>query len=309
MIFNMVGGGGGSGATLVVSSPANVSVTVSKDDKSYTKNSGSLGSATFKGLSTGTWTVTISGNGQTATKTIEITADYAITIAFFSATINITYPANSNCVVANSGGQTVASDTNTGTSAKTWTATVNAKGTYTVTATATDGSGKTKSTTVSITADGQVKTVTLTYELVLFNNGVVSGYAWDSSNAESSYGRAQVSGGLINLWGYTWDNNISLQPGWGEIGISSAIDLSDYSTLKVRLKKIDSADGTAKIQVGTTALGDNTATKKVTLTAGTTTSLDISSITGSKYISLYAQSNTSTYGNSIDAYFDKVWLE
>ena len=70
MIFNMVGGGGGSGATLVVSSPANVSVTVSKDDKSYTKNSGSLGSATFKGLATGTWTVVISGNGQTATKTI-----------------------------------------------------------------------------------------------------------------------------------------------------------------------------------------------------------------------------------------------
>ena len=83
-------GGAGGGATRVISSPANVSVTVSKDDKSYTKNSGSLGSATFKGLATGTWTVTISGNGQTATKTIEITADYAITIAFFSATINIT---------------------------------------------------------------------------------------------------------------------------------------------------------------------------------------------------------------------------
>ncbi len=309
MIFNMVGGGGGSGATLIVSSPANVSVTVSKDDKSYTKNSGSLGSATFKGLATGTWTVVISGNGQTATRTIEITADYAITIAFFSASINITYPANSNCVVANSGGQTVASDTNTETSAKTWTATVGATGTYTITATATDGSGKTKSTTVSITAEGQVETVTLTYELVLFNNGVVSGYAWDSSNFDSGYGDAKVSNGLIYLYGFTWDNNISFQSGWGEIGISSAIDLSNYSTLKVHLKKIDSADGTAKIQVGTTALGDNTATKKVTLTAGTTTSLDISSITGSKYISLYAQSDTGTYGNMIKAYFDKVWLE
>ena len=152
MIFNMVGGGGGSGATLVVSSPANVSVTVSKDDKSYTKNSGSLGSATFKGLSTGTWTVAISGNGQTATKTIEITADYAITIAFFSATINITYPANSNCVVANSGGQTVASDTNTGTSAKTWTATVNAKGTYTITATAAEEKYLPATTTVTAPA-------------------------------------------------------------------------------------------------------------------------------------------------------------
>lgn len=166
MIFNMVGGGAGGaggGATLVVSSPANVSVTVSKDDKSYTKNSGSLGSTTFKGLATGTWTVTISGNGQTATKTIEITADYAITIAFFSATINITYPATSTCVVTNSSGQTVASDTNTGSSAKTWTATVSATGTYTVTATATDGSGKSKSQSVSIATDGQSESVTLTY--------------------------------------------------------------------------------------------------------------------------------------------------
>ena len=188
MIFNMVGGGGGSGATLVVSSPANVSVTVSKDDKSYTKNSGSLGSATFKGLSTGAWTVTISGNGQTATRTIEITADYAITIAFFSATINITYPANSNCVVTNAGGTTVASNTNTGSSTKTWTATVNAKGTYTVTATATDGSGKTKSATVSITTDGQSENVTLIFETVLWeagsdqNTSLTGGFAANDTN-------------------------------------------------------------------------------------------------------------------------------
>ena len=167
---------------------------------------------------------------------------------------------------------------------------------------------KSKSKTVSITAEGQVETVTLSYELVLFNNGVVSGYAWNSSN-NNGYGDGKVSNGLIYLYGTTWDYNTSLQPGWGEIGISSAINLSDYSTLKVRLKKIDSAGGTAKIQVGTTALGDNTATKTVTLTAGTTTSLDISSITGSKYISLYAKSNTDTYGNIIKVYFDKVWLE
>lgn len=183
MIFNMVGGGtggAGGGATLVVSSPANVSITVSKDDKSYTKNSGSLGSATFKGLATGTWTVTISGNGQTATRTIEITADYTITIAFFSASINITYPATSTCVVTNSSGQTVASDTNATSSAKTWTATVNAAGIYTVTATATDGSGKTKSATVSITATGQSASVELSYALVLFdgadNTAVTGGW-------------------------------------------------------------------------------------------------------------------------------------
>lgn len=217
------------------------------------------------------------------------------------AAIGVTYPSGSVCTCTNGTLTLTAKDT-TGKALFV----IPSAGTWTVKAVS---GSKSTSKTVSITAEGQVATVTLSYELVLFNNGVVSGYAWNSSNAESSYGDAKVSNGLIYLYGYTWDNNISLQPGWGEIGISSAIGLSDYSTLKVRLKKIDSADGTAKIQVGTTALGDNTATKTVTLTAGTTTSLDISSITGSKYISLYAKSNTGAYGNMIKAYFDKVWLE
>ena len=164
-------GGGGSGGTLTVTGIAGHTVTATKDGKTYTRTFNSSGTAVFKGLSTGTWTVKMSGNGQTATRTVTITADYSLTIAYFSATIKVTYPAKSKCVIKNSSGTQVASNTNTGTSAKTWTATVNAKGTYTVTATATDGSGKTKSTTVSITADGQVKTVTLVYEMVLWESG------------------------------------------------------------------------------------------------------------------------------------------
>lgn len=216
------------------------------------------------------------------------------------AAIGVTYPSGSVCTCTN-GTLTL---TAKGTGGKAIFV-IPSAGTWTVKAVS---GSKSASKTVSITAEGQVETVTLMYELVLFNNGVVSGYAWGSSN-NNGYGDGKVSDGLIYLYGYTWDNNISLQPGWGEIGISSAIDLSDYSTLKVHLNKIDNADGTAKIQVGTTALGDNTATKNVTLTAGTTTSLNISSITGNKYISLYAQSDTGTYGNMIKAYFDKVWLE
>ena len=216
------------------------------------------------------------------------------------AAIGVTYPSGSVCTCTN-GTLTLTAKNTSGKAIFV----IPSVGTWTVKAVS---GSKSTSKAVSITAEGQVETVTLSYALVLFNNGVVSGYAWDSSN-NNGYGDGKVSNGLIYLYGYTWDNNISLQPGWGEIGISSAIDLSDYSALKVRLNKIDNADGTAEIHVGTTALGDNTATKKVTLTAGTTTSLDISSITGSKYISLYAQSNTDTYGNMIKAYFDKVWLE
>ena len=226
MIFNMVGGGAGGaggGATLVVSSPANVSVTVSKDDKSYTKNSGSLGSTTFKGLATGTWTVTISGNGQTATRTIEITADYAITIAFFSATINITYPANSNCVVTNSGGQTVASDTNTTSSDKTWTATVNATGTYTVIATATDGSGNTKSENVEITTEGQSVSVKLDYPPYLFREGIGQIIPFKSVKEENATISINANGIVMN---YT-----STSLGQVGVGTTNVVDLSNYSKL------------------------------------------------------------------------------
>ena len=229
MIFNMVGGGGGSGATLVVSSPANVSVTVSKGDKSYTKNSGSLGSSTFKGLATGTWTVTISGNGQTATKTIGITADYAITIAFFSASIIITYPATSTCVVTNSGGQTVASDTNTGSSTKTWTATVNTTGTYTVTATATDGSGKSKSTTVNITTDGQRKSVTLRYELYIFKAGTGSNTTW--TTGAGTYGTSWNTSGTDYLRQTIGGFNEYVTLAY--LYADSAFDVTNYTTLVV----------------------------------------------------------------------------
>ena len=301
MIFNMVGGGGGSGATLVVSSPANVSVTVSKDDKSYTKNSGSLGSATFKGLATGTWTVTISGNGQTATKTIGITADYAITIAFFSATINITYPAKSNCVVTNSSGQTVASDTNTGTSAKTWTATVGATGTYTVTATATDGSGKTKSTTVSITTDGQSESVTLNYELYLYKNG-------DKC--------PDVGGDWSLRKGYAEGVSVSYKTDYAQLNVAAKtnqymgngfwyknLDITNYSKLCAIVTYNTVANsGNLMIAVCNSAtdtpISSNVARKDIGGASATVPfELDISSITGSKYIGIgthMAETNSGT---------------
>lgn len=217
------------------------------------------------------------------------------------AVIGATYPSGATVTCTN-GTKTLKAKDTSGTALFV----IPSTGTWTVKAV--NGSQST-SKSVSITTEGQVKSVTLSFELVLFDNGVVDGYAWDKSNAESGYGSAKVDNGLIYLYGYTWDNGLVLKTGWGEIGLSTAIDLTEYNTLKVRLNKTDSALGTAKIQVGTTALGDNTATATVTLTAGATSSLDISSITGSKYISLYAQSDGGSYGNIIRAYFDKVWLE
>ena len=233
MIFNMTGGGSGSGATLVVSCPANVTVTVSKDDKSYTKNSGNLGSATFRGLATGEWTVTIEGNEQTATKNITITADYAITMAFFAAYINITYPANSTCIVKNSGGVTIASDTNTDSPAKTWTATVGATGTYTITATSTSDSSKTKSTTVDITTDGQSSSVTLKYSLDIIVDGKfdydVIG-SWADSPDSSGVGSLTEQDGYVKIYGPAPTAVAGSYTAWIS---TKALPTSEYKTLYV----------------------------------------------------------------------------
>lgn len=267
------GGSSGSGGTLTVTGIAGDIVTVSKDGKTYTRTFNSSGVAVFKGLSTGTWTVTMTNStGLTATRIVEITADYTLTIAYFSATIAITYPANSTCVIKNSSGAQVASDTNTGTAAKTWMATVGATGTYTITATATDGSGKTKSTTVSITTNGQVATVTLAYELVLFdglnggdNTDVTGGW---KLHENYTYGSdLNVTAESITVSNGGGENYGSWYGGTARATTKNTIDFSSYSTAEI---KVTTAYANAEILVGEAKLGFST--------EGTYT-LDISNVT------------------------------
>lgn len=302
------GGSGGSGGTLTVTGVAGNVVTVSKDGKIYTRTFNSNGIAVFKGLSTGTWTVTMTNStGLTATRIVEITADYTLTIAYFSATISITYPAQSTCVIKNSSGTQVASDTNTGTSAKAWTTTVDASGTYTITATATDGSGKTKSTTVSITAEGQVETVALMFELVLFDNGLVDGIAWDYVYNQDTDASSSISD-VIKMHSMSWDNGIVLQRPIAERGISSAIDLSNYSILKIRTKACTNSNGDAELRIGSSLSGKDLGTVSIEKTAGQTTIIDVSAIAKSSFVTIWARSGNE-YGYTIDISFDKVWLE
>ena len=273
--------GGGSGATLVVTGVAGDTCTITKGTKTHTKTFGTDKKATFKGLATGTWTVKMTNGSKTSTRTITITADYALTIAYFSATIKVTYPAKSKCVIKNSSGTQVASDTNTGTSAKTWTATVGATGTYTITATATDGSGKTKSTTVSITADGQVKTATLVYELLLFdggdNTGVTGG--WKYTITDIGYGSPDVRGdnltvGTTLYWlpGRSWNAEGTDQKSRsGYAHTKNKIDVTKYNTITAMSNH---ADG--HLTVGNAS---------VALKVGTV-SLDISALTGSYEVRL-----------------------
>lgn len=81
-LYGFGGGSGGTGAALTVTAPAGATVTVSKDGKSKTKVADSSGLAVFKGLSTGTWTVTITNGTDTATDTVNLVADYTKEMSF-----------------------------------------------------------------------------------------------------------------------------------------------------------------------------------------------------------------------------------
>lgn len=78
MIINV--GSGGGGYVLTVVAPVGASVTVSKDSKTYTGTVGSSGTAIFKNLSKGTWSVTVSDGTTSKTETVEITEDCTIEV-------------------------------------------------------------------------------------------------------------------------------------------------------------------------------------------------------------------------------------
>lgn len=261
------GASGGTGGTLTVTAPANVTVTVSKDGKTKTKNSGTSGVVVFKGLKSGTWTVTITGDGKTAQKNVVVTTDYSTAIAFFAATINITYPAGSTCTCSDGTTTLSAPDTS-----GTWACIVPNAGTWTVSST--DGD-KSKSADVVITTDGQTENITLQYITHLFNNGdtcdAITG-GWGTGTA--STGSASISGQQISIVAYA-EKSFSCGP-------KNKIDVSEYKALSVTVDSID--NGSLSVYLYATSIS-NPAAKVTTSTTGTV-SLDISSVSGANTVML-----------------------
>lgn len=219
-------GGGGSGATLVITGVAGDTCTISKDGKSKSKTFGSDGKATFKGLDTGTWTVTMTNSsGSTATRTVTINADYTLTISYFSATIAVTYPAGSTCTCVN-GSTTLTAVGTTGS----YTFTVPNSGTWTVSCT--DGTD-TASESVSITADGQSKSVTLSYTF----------YLYDTGTKEVEFGNNGGGNGHSENWGTSYltlsvSTSNALGYAMGCVYSSEFQQTSKHKTLKVSYESV-----------------------------------------------------------------------
>ena len=232
-LYGFGASGGGSGGTLTVTAPANVTVTVSKDGKTKTKNSGTSGVVVFKGLASGTWTLTITDGSQTSSKPVVVTADYSTVIAFFAATINITYPAGSTCTCSDGTTTLSAPDTS-----GTWACIVPNAGTWT--AAATDGVENT-SETVSITTDGQIVAIELSYLLWLYK----SGNTYNAVTGGWSVAEHASTGGSFDSVLTLNDDSmlLSTEVFGGSVSYANAftnnsIDLTGVNTLKFKITGI-----------------------------------------------------------------------
>jgi hypothetical protein len=288
MIFNVTGGGG-TGGTLTVTAPANVTVTVSKDGKTKTKNSGTSGVVVFKGLQTGTWTITITNGTDTATKTVEIKADYQAEITFFSATINITYPAGLTCKATNGSTTLTAPDTS-----GTWACVVPNAGTWAITAG--DWSAE-----ANMTTSGQTETVRVARWIV--KNGVPTDIGYSTLLVSKYPVTITPADGYLNL------NNTS---GGSGVVSNSKVDISAAKMIvaDVDIITVTSSGNYANFRgVGLALSADkgyaytsaaNQGIKSVKLSTEKgrqTMKLDVENITGDWYVGFCLQQN-----NSINLY-------
>lgn len=260
-MIGRVNTGGGTGGTLTVTAPANVTVTVSKDGKSKIKNSGTSGVVVFKGLASGTWTVTITSDGKTAQKNVVVTTDYSTVIAFFAATINITYPAGSTCTCSD-GTTTISAPDTSGT----WACIVPNAGTWTVTSTS---GTETDSKAVTITTDGQSTSVELSYALFLFKpnapSDIIAG-EWEMPGNSTVTAEAELVVKPVN--NFNSNGLISART-------KGQIDLTEYSTLQATCKA--SGGSNTKLEVYS---GSSVVASAAIGTNLTTVTVDISALSG-----------------------------
>jgi len=264
-MIGRVNTGGGSGGTLTVTAPANVTVTVSKDGKTKAKNSGTSGVVVFKGLASGTWTLTITDGSQTSSKPVVVTADYSTVIAFFAATINITYPAGSTCTCSDGTTTLSAPDTS-----GTWACIVPNAGTWTVTSTS---GTETDSKAVTITTDGQSTSVELSYALFLFKpnapSDIIAG-EWELTGNSTVTAEAELTVKSVN--NYNGDRTISART-------KGQIDLTEYSTLQATCKASGGSNTKLEVYSGSSAVASAAIGTDLT-----TVTVDISALSGLRSI-------------------------
>lgn len=253
--------GGGAGGNLKVIALAGVAVTVTNGSKVKQKVADAAGVAMFTGLETGAWTVTLPADVSPPTRTVDIDVDYVVVIAYFSATINITYPAGSTCTCSDGTTTLSAPDTS-----GTWTCIVPNAGTWTVTSTS---GAETDSKAVTITTDGQSTSVELSYALFLFKpnapSDIIAG-EWEIPGKGTVTAEAELTVNSVNAYN---SNRIFSARTKGQI------DLTEYSTLQATCKA--SGGSNTKLEVYS---GSSVVASTAIGTDLTTVTVDISALSG-----------------------------
>lgn len=150
---------------------------------------------------------------------------YTVTIAFFSATINITYPAGSTCTCTDGTTTLTAPDTS-----GTWACIVPNAGTWT--ATSTSGT-ETDSKAIAIATDGQNTSVELSYATYLYNLGDVCDTLTGGWQAIGKYNAPIDNGGYKgspSAVNGTASLDISLGGSCGLVVTKNKIDLTGYQS-------------------------------------------------------------------------------
>lgn len=168
---------------IIATIPSGSSVTCKCGSKTLTATS--TGTVTFNLTGYGTWVVTATKDGQTATESVVVddVKQYKISLSYFSATLKVT--SDSGAVVTATNGTKTFSGTVP--SSGVLSLTITASGTYTVTATK---SGETTDpVSVAITTSGQAYSVEC-----LFFNSVLSKNTW------AQIAKASAAGKASQLW-------------------------------------------------------------------------------------------------------------
>ena len=255
-------GGSPNKSTIIVTAPTGSTVTCKMGSTTKTASEKN-GTWTFSSLDIGAWTITATKGSSIATQDVNITrltVEY-VTITYFSATINVTYPAGSTCTCSD--GTTTLTAPNTSGS---WTCIVYNAGTWTVTSTS---GTETDSKAVTITTDGQSTSVELSYALFLFKpnapSDIIAG-EWEMPANSAVTAEAELTVKSVN--NYNGNRIISART-------KGQIDLTEYSTLQATCKASGGSD--TKLEVYS---GSSTVASAAIRTSLTTVTVDISALSG-----------------------------
>lgn len=280
-MYGFGGGQGGGNIRVYVDPGSQVTLTKTSGGKTKTAVADSSGQALFKGLAGGQWEAVATLNGQTAKGSTIVSLDYDLHLTYFTATINITYPAGLTCKATN-GSATLTAPDNSGT----WACTVKKAGTWAITA----GDW---SADVDITSSGQTETVRVARWIV--RNGVPTDIGYSAPLVSQYPVTITPADGYLNL------NNKS---GGSGVVSNSKVDISAAKMIvaDVDIITVTSSGNYANFKgVGLALSADkgyaytseaNNGIKSVKLSTKTgrqTMELDVENITGDWYVGFCLQ--------------------